>query len=301
MVKNRYTIFGLEEACGSGLVVGHFLSGAWVQAEGGSPLSGSDGPSIHYVGTSGWENQSSGCVLLHGGSGDWRHFGANLPRLAAETAVVALDLPGFGRSSDAEGPDLAGIADPVARLLQSLPWRDITLIGFSFGALVATEAALTCPPARMMLVSPAGFGAHAPEMAAARDLAARTARESGVLAGLEVNLRRIMLHRPDCGDDARLLALMEEMLRATRAKVRRFSRSELILDRLRRIECPVRVLFGAHDPYHASALQQRHRDIAVACLQARIETVPDAAHWLMLEQPEVFEAAVLEFCREGRE
>src|SRR5918912_416029 len=39
-------------------------------------------------------------LLVHGLSGNWQNWLENLPRLARERRVVALDLPGFGQSED---------------------------------------------------------------------------------------------------------------------------------------------------------------------------------------------------------
>ncbi|GAA4159070.1 alpha/beta fold hydrolase [Shinella granuli] len=297
MVKDRYPIMSLSAAASAGFVAGHFpVSPCDV---GGEETGTYQTPPsfIHYVGTPDWENQASGCVLLHGGSGDWRHFCINLKPLSAHIPIVAPDLPGFGLSGAASGEDLAAIVDPLAAFLRSVPWRDITLVGFSFGALAAAAAAVKRPPSRLLLISPAGFGAHTAEMASAREAAAQAAKLEGTRAGLAVNLKRTMLRRDYSLGSEHLLDTMEEMLRSTRAKVRRFSRSELILDRLRMLDCPVRVLFGEADPYHASALDHRYAGIAAACSGAEITTVADAAHWLMFDRPDAFEETLLEFAR----
>ncbi|MCQ4629030.1 alpha/beta hydrolase [Shinella sp. CPCC 100929] len=297
MVKDRRVIMNPSDAAGIGLVFDRFAPDGDARLVGGESGREHSALSIHYVGTAGWKDQSSGCVLLHGGSGDWRHFGANLDRLGERLAIVAPDLPGFGASDLPTGENLAAIADPIAGFVKALPWREITLVGFSFGALVAAAVAVKCRPARLMLISPAGFGAHTPEMADAREAAATAAKANGLRAGLAVNLGRIMLHRSPFLEDEPVLAMMEAMLRANRINVRRFSRREMIVDYLRLVDCPVRVLFGAFDPYHASVLPQRYAAIADACPGAEVTTVPNAAHWLMLETPGAFENALLQFCQ----
>lgn len=298
MAQDRHSLASLSDVARLGLVSDRLTLNAGVHGGGGLSVPANSVSSLHYVGTSGWRDRSSGCVLLHGGSGDWRHYCSNLHRLSKSTTFVVPDLPGFGASNTPCGEDLAAIVDPISAFVRALPWDDITLVGFSFGALVAAAAAVKCRPTRLMLISPAGFGAHTPEMFEARDEAARTAKASGLRAGLAVTLHRIMLHRSSSSDDE-LVPMMEEMLRATRAKVRRFSRSEVILDHLRMLDCPVRVLFGASDPYHASVLGQRYSAITAACPGVQIQTVSEAAHWLMLEQPAVFEEALLKFCQEA--
>lgn len=298
MVECWLSVRSASDARRIGLVVDSFSLN--VRESDGNEISVSkrSPSSIHYVGTSAWKDQSSGCVLLHGGSGDWRHYCANLHRLSKRIPLLVPDLPGFGSSDTPRDDDLESIVDPIVEVTRSLPWTEITLVGFSFGALVAAAAAVKRRPARLMLISPAGFGAHAPEMAAAREAAAQVAKASGLRSGLASNLDRIMLHRPLCHQDEPVLTMMEEMLRSTRAKVRQFSRKEMILDRLRLLDCPVSVLFGGRDPYHASVLRQRYAAISEACPHAHVETIADAAHWLMLERPETFEDVLLNFYRE---
>lgn len=298
MVKYMHSITSRTEALKIGFVIDKF-SFDTRQADVGPQFQSTRlVSSIHYVGTSNWKNQSSGCVLLHGGSGDWRHYCANLHRLSQHIPLVVPDMPGFGGSDEPETDNLASIVDPVTQLIESLPWTEVTLVGFSFGALVAAAVAAKCRPTRLMLISPAGFGAHAPEMAVAREEAAQAAKISGLRSGLALNLDRIMLHRSLSQEDEAVLTMMEQMISATRAKVRRFSRREMIVDRLRLLDCPVSVLFGAHDPYHASVLRQRHAAISQACPDARVQTIDGAAHWLMLERPETFEEILLNFCWE---
>lgn len=293
MVKVENPILNLSDAMALGLIPGRSDAAMHVVLGKENPVNSQY---IHYVGSKEWKKQPAGVVLLHGGSGDWRHFGANLADLARVSAVVAVDLPGFGGSDAPIAADLAGVVAPVAAFIRALPWRDVTLVGFSFGALIASAVALDAPPARLMLVSPAGFGAHVPEMATAREQAARATRAHGVRAGLEMNLRNVMLHDPEAVDREPALQAMEEMLRAARLKARGISRSELILDKLRYVSCPVSVLLGASDPFHASVMVQRRAEIAAACPQARVMIVESAAHWLMLERPEIFAAALHDFC-----
>lgn len=253
--------------------------------------------SIHYVASPNWENQSSGCILLHGGSGDWRHYAMNFHAIVPQVACVAPVLPGFGGSSKVVEDTLEAIAVPIVNLVQSIPWEKTTLVGFSFGALVAAEVALHCNVDRLMLISPAGFGDHSPEMMAMRTQAADIARREGLQAGLKFNLERIMLHRVKYEQQESLLLLMEEMLLATKAKVRKFSRRELLVDRLKSYSGQLRVLFGEQDPYHKSMLASRIDAIREAHLAAQIYTIADAGHWLMFDHPQAFEQALLNFCR----
>jgi pimeloyl-ACP methyl ester carboxylesterase len=85
-------------------------------------------------------------VLLHGWFGRWQHWLDTIEPLAHQHRVIAVDLPGFGRS--ALPPDGASI--PVAAailldLLTQLGIESFTLAGSSMGGGISVEAALQAP------------------------------------------------------------------------------------------------------------------------------------------------------------
>ena len=59
--------------------------------------------------------------------------------------VLALDLPGHGRSEGPPIPTVAGMADWVFKVLDTLDVRKASLVGHSMGALVALESASRQP------------------------------------------------------------------------------------------------------------------------------------------------------------
>lgn len=96
-------------------------------------------------------------VLVHG-LGDeadsWRHV---IGPLAARRRVIALDLPGFGRSDAAPGAHtITFFARTLAGLLERLGVARATLVGSSLGAAVAQRLALARPALAEQLVLVAG-------------------------------------------------------------------------------------------------------------------------------------------------
>ncbi len=80
-------------------------------------------------------------VLLIHGNGDeadtWRHI---FVPLAQHFRVIALDLPGFGRSQTRIS-SLSGFTDAVLELLEGLSLEAVHLVGSSLGAVVAANFA----------------------------------------------------------------------------------------------------------------------------------------------------------------
>jgi pyruvate dehydrogenase E2 component (dihydrolipoamide acetyltransferase) len=99
-------------------------------------------------------------VLIHGMFADidaWASLALSLSR--AGQRVVAIDLPGHGRSSAAV-TRLDEVVDAVDDALQQLPGERRLLVGHSFGGAVA--ARLACRPAlaaqALVLIAPMGLG-----------------------------------------------------------------------------------------------------------------------------------------------
>jgi pimeloyl-ACP methyl ester carboxylesterase len=113
--------------------------------DSGSP--GKDAPSV---------------VLVHG-LGDeadtWRHL---FPLLARSTRVIAIDLPGFGRSPSAGRTRLASCARAVLGALHELSVGPSILVGSSVGAVIAELAAFREPESVRALVCVDGGLPQAP-------------------------------------------------------------------------------------------------------------------------------------------
>jgi pimeloyl-ACP methyl ester carboxylesterase len=79
-------------------------------------------------------------VFVHGAGDDSRIWQPQLAGLADEFTVVAWDEPGAGRSSDLlEGFGLAGFADGLARLIETLGLGPAHVAGLSWGGTVVLE------------------------------------------------------------------------------------------------------------------------------------------------------------------
>jgi pimeloyl-ACP methyl ester carboxylesterase len=96
-------------------------------------------------------------VMLHGIWDTWQTFERTASRLAAERTVHALDLRGHGESDKPdEGYEPGDYAADVRGVLDHLGYREIALLGFSLGSLVASSLVATepGPVARLILEDP---------------------------------------------------------------------------------------------------------------------------------------------------
>jgi pimeloyl-ACP methyl ester carboxylesterase len=106
-----------------------------------------------FVFDSGLSRTAAPCVVLVHGLGDeadtWRHL---FPLLARGSRVIALDLPGFGRSPPEGRTNLARCAQTVLDLLVELSAGPAILVGSSVGAVIAELAAFREPSRVQALV-----------------------------------------------------------------------------------------------------------------------------------------------------
>lgn len=98
-------------------------------------------------------------VFVHGLSGSWMNWLENIPQLAVDHRVIALDLPGFGRSPLPKSEITIGLfCDVLIALLHKLGLETASLVGNSMGGQISAKLAIEHPELidRLVVVSPAG-------------------------------------------------------------------------------------------------------------------------------------------------
>ena len=118
-----------------------------------------DGTPVNYVDVGSGDEEP--VVLVHGLGGQWQNWLENIPRLAQERRVLALDLPGFGLTPEpADGEiSIPGYGRCVDSFCDKLGLGQVALVGNSMGGYVAAEVAIQFPQrvSRLTLVSAAGI------------------------------------------------------------------------------------------------------------------------------------------------
>lgn len=126
-------------------------------------------------------------VMLHGGIAASEAFGENLPLLAQSRQVIAVHLQGHGNTRDIDRPlRYELMADDVAGLIRHLGLEKADVMGYSFGAGVAMQAAIRHPQLmrRLIVVSePMSRDGYYPEVLAAFDRMQEMAPQFGAGVG----------------------------------------------------------------------------------------------------------------------
>jgi pimeloyl-ACP methyl ester carboxylesterase len=85
-------------------------------------------------------------ILLHGFPQDWYEWRKTMPLLAKTFTVVAVDLRGVGKSSEAkDGYDAANLAEDINQLAQQLKLEHAYVVGHDVGGMVAYALARLHP------------------------------------------------------------------------------------------------------------------------------------------------------------
>ncbi|MCX5207136.1 alpha/beta fold hydrolase [Streptomyces sp. NBC_00237] len=244
--------------------------------------------------------QAPPVLLIHGSGASGSSWNPLVPALAGPHHVVRVDLPGCGQSPPAESYDVPVLADRVARLLDGLGLRSVTVAGHSSGGYVATALAERRPDlvGALALVSTGpSSGALLPQPAVVRAL---TAPPFGALLWAlrsDAMIRKgigAMLARPvDVPDDV-LADMRTTTYRAFRSVLRQFGAyldERSVPERLTALDVPVLVVFGAADPrWEPSSAHQYD-----AVPRTRLVMLPGVGHVPLWEAPEETARLLLDF------
>jgi pimeloyl-ACP methyl ester carboxylesterase len=225
--------------------------------------------------------------------------------------VVAIDLPGYGKSSKENYRySMAFFADVVDRVIDALKLKRVVLVGHSMGGQIAMTHALRHPgrAEALVLIAPAGLetfgegeGSWLGE-AVSKTFVMLTPPEA-VYNNVAVNF----FHMPN---EARFM--VDDRLRIIGgpdfdAYAYAVSRSvyamihEPVAAHLDELKLPTLVVFGAEDQLIPSATlhggsAQKVAEAALPKLpQAKLVMVPHAGHMVQFERPQEVDAAIVAF------
>ena len=242
-------------------------------------------------------NGQAPLVLFHGGSGSWTHWVRSIgPLLEAGHDVWAVDLPGFG-ASDAP-PDAVDADDLLPVLAQALqsqfPQQPVRLLGFSFGGMTACMLAAAYPQLveQLVLVGAPGMG-QVKKKAYALKGWRHLPQPQQQLHNHIFNLRALMFS-PTYAIDRDTVGLHVHNVQRDNLPRRRISSTDIVLQSLAKVACPVAAIYGALDVLYSGSWPEVEALMAAATRHWQgLQCIAQAGHWVQYEQPEAFHAALL--------
>lgn len=229
-------------------------------------------------------------LVLHGSGGSPRFLPA-MQKLAEQFEVFIPQAPGFGGTPAPVWLEtIADVANFYLEFLDRFDLRDVHLVGLSLGGWTAAELAVRNASrlASLTLMDAPGIAAPGIEP-----------RDHTLLG--EEQMIRDTYFDPKLADDAMARALApgnETVHQANRRIVAKLAGQHRYHDPqlqawLYRIRLPTHIVWGANDrilpPVYGETWQK-------AIAGARLTMIPRAGHLPIQEQPDLFAAAVAEFC-----
>lgn len=227
-------------------------------------------------------------VLVHGAGESHLSWPAGLRRLPDAT-VYALDLPGHGKSTGDGCHSIKDYAAWLAQFLDGINAPRAIIVGHSMGGAIAQVFALSYPKraAGLVLIATGSKLRVAPQLLdwslsdvpAAAELVSRWQWGPNVPEQIvRLGKQQILANRP--------IVLHNDYLACDTFDIR---------DRLRDIKAPTLIVAGTVDQLtpikYATFMAEQIRD-------ARLVSVPDAGHMVMIEAEQIVAYAVEQFVRE---
>ena len=256
---------------------------------------------------------SAALLVVHGGP-DWDHsyLVDPLARLGGRCQVVLPDLRGCGRSTvglreDQYNPD-AAVGD-LLMVLDRLHLKQVTVLGFSYGGLLAQRLTVAAPERvrRLVVASSSVLPAEMGSFDTVPDRSSRIAAEAAVwsdsrlsgveqvraaaIAGADANVWRVDA-RADYLNRIHRIRFTAEWARPWRAATLPSARLERPIEQLAATAVPVLLLHGAYDMTFPAELAHRAAELLP---DAAAVVLDDAAHMAHIDQPDQWIAAVTEF------
>lgn len=242
-------------------------------------------------------------VLLHGTGGHWETFAPNLGVLSEHFRCIAPDMIGNGFTGKPDYDyEVSVYIRHLTGLLEALGVDNLSLIGMSLGAWVATRFTIDNPERvnKLVLMSPAGLIATQSNMARIR--AERTkAVEDPTWDSIKAMFNHLIADEANRLPD--LIALRQAIYRLpeTRKTIDHLlilqdpdarERNLIPQEQWESIKAPTLVVASGKD--HGE-YQNTARQVARFIPNSQVLEMPEVRHWPHFEDPELFNSAALPF------
>lgn len=249
-----------------------------------------------YTGGKPFDAKLPAVTFIHGGAHDHSVWILQSRYLAHHGfGVLAVDLPGHGRSEGGPLSRIEDMAEWIAAMLDAAGVKSSVLVGHSMGSLVALDCAARHPE-RVRRI--ALLGAAFPMRVSPELLEATKSDEPRARAMINAWSHSAPAHYPSnpgpgfwvIGENLRLMQRQKPgVLHADFAACADYAAG---LERARQIACPALFVLGSRD---AMTPLRAGRDLAAAVPRAKVVQLDECGHNSMAEKPDEVLDALMEF------
>lgn len=238
----------------------------------------------------GGEGDRTAIVLIHGAGGTHLHWPTEIRRLPGYK-IYAPDLPGHGKSEGRGEQSIDAYAESILNWLDALQIHKAAIVGHSMGGAIAMTLGVENPD-RIVGLGLISTGARLP---VTPQLLESTSQATTFYTAIDLIRRKAF--SPDTPE--RLVELATRQMASIRPSVlhgdfvacNNFDLS----DRISEIHQPTVVICGRQD--HMTPLRMS-QSLANCLPVARLETLPEAGHMVIIEQPQQTATIITNFLTE---
>ena len=232
-------------------------------------------------------------LLLHGGLGSTDMFKPIMPAFTEHRQVIAIDLQGHGRTElGSRKISLPDIGDDIASVLKQLGFKNLDVLGYSFGGGVAFRLAVQHPAMvrRLALVS-AGYASEG-------FYAEMREQQKQINAGFAEQMKQTPMYTsyvavaPKPDDFPRLLQGMGDLMREP---------YDYSAD-VKKLTMPTMLIFGDSDMYRPEHIVEFYKLLGGGLRDAgwnretmsknRLAIIPDQTHYDIFFSPKLVATAL---------
>jgi pimeloyl-ACP methyl ester carboxylesterase len=252
-------------------------------------------------------------IFIHGLGSYIPAWDKNISELSKKYRCIAVDLPGYGKSSKNPHSGLMSFyADVVIEFIKEMGFNQVTLAGHSMGGQISMVIALHKPEIvkNLILVDPAGFEAfHPGQKQWFKDVMSMNLVKLTPLEAIETNLATNFYNMPK---DAQFMITDRAAMR-TASDFDNYCYSvsvsvagmvnEPVIEKLEQISQPTLIFFGENDNLIPNRYLNPGRTVDIAKFGAskiknsKLVMVPKCGHFMMFEKFETFNREVSEFLK----
>ncbi|MGD9894845.1 MAG: alpha/beta fold hydrolase [Dehalococcoidia bacterium] len=239
-------------------------------------------------------------VLVHGGAADGTRWGSVLPALEERFIVYAVDRRGRGLSGDTSTHSIAQESDDIGAVVNSIG-GPVDLLGHSYGALLALEAARRSDSVRRLVLYEPPIPTGTPLYSAATLDRMQALIDAGERDAMLATFFRDVVGMPE--DELSLIRAQPVWQARVAAahtiprELRSIDRYDFKPERFKGMRTPCLLLFGGDSP---AFLKDATAAVRTALSASRIAVMPGQQHIAMNTAPDLFLREVLGFLTADR-
>jgi pimeloyl-ACP methyl ester carboxylesterase len=254
-------------------------------------------------------------LFVHGLGGYLKHWSKNIPELAKGFRCIAIDLPGYGKSSKGSfDASMSFQAEMILAFMEKLQLQKVWLVGHSMGGQISLTLALKDPSklAGLILLAPAGIETFTEEQKQffLNNYAPQNITDASpeqIRANYALNFYQIP------NDAEQLISDRLAIIHSPNFNAHAYSVAsgvwgmvnEPVFDQLHQISLPCLVVFATNDALIPNRFMNPKLNTALLAEkfqkempQAKIELIENTGHMLQYESPKVVNSILKNFILE---